>query len=338
VQYPRNLLPPWGAGWAPPGYAPACNTGPYFCDPLNPDAYKVIVRVPIVSPYAFQWILANDRRLMLGDSVDYVSTPQTIKQTLNGAQISLGNDHVNANQPYGKVQHVSIAVDGELADPIGSPLREPPEVGAIGSRSSLLKARITLGMGTARRRWFDFDIGAGVEFDVKAYKIKNIEVLIPDPRVEIPTLADAPQPTPPATAFTEGQLSTVLTTTTYFTTHSTGQHNPLTYTTPIILNGAFSEAFVPRVADSVEVTGASSDDGLGAGLGLFYDFLYVPDGIRLATYTAPPSYAVLDSMRLPTGFTTFPRQLIPGNANAFRVRRTPGSPNFMTNLIQVLNV
>lgn len=329
MQLPQRWTPGYGA----PG---PCVSSPWPCNPLNPDAMKVIVRSPIASPYAYRWILANDRRLALGDSVDFVAEPQTIAQTLNGAQIATGTDHVTANQPYGKVHHVSIAVDGELLDPIGSEIRQPPEVSALGNRSSLLKARITLGMGNARIRKFDFDIGAGVEFDVKAYKIKNIEVLIPDPRVPILNAELlVPPPSQP-----EGQLSTLLTTTTYFTTIATGQHNPLTYTVPLILAGEEQASWmVPRVADSVAVTGGVNAFDDAASGGVIVDFIYVTGGLREVVFGPPfPNFSILDQVALPAGSSRLPHTLIPGNANAFLVRRTFETASTLVNVVQVLNL
>jgi hypothetical protein len=302
------------------------------CNPLSPDAQKVLVRVPLVNPGAFRWILANDPRDEIADEVSFLHAPTTTRGG-NGALIHSGTERLAQNPPLGKYHYVSIEVDGEIAYDIGEapvfePLLQPPVVQSTGNRSSLLKARITLDMGTGKQRKFDFDIGAGVEFSVAAYAISKIEVLIPDPRVSIPA---EPSPEGDTGPF---QLATVLTTTAYFTQQSARQKNPLTYTVPAALNVNLTEFFVPRVADSVAI-----EAGAFEGTSIVVDFLYVPPGFREASYTAPASYYVLDSAQPPTATSRIPRTLIPGNANAMRVRRTGGpAGSQVVNLIQVLNV
>ena len=301
-----------------------------ICNPLSPDAMKYIVRVPLVSAYAFEWIKANNPRDGIGDSVDFVKSLTTNRRN-NGAIIHEGNERVAQNSPYGKWHHVSIEVDGELMLDAAAALPEPPQIQSLGNLSSILKARITLDLGNARVRTFDFDIGAGVEFEVAAYNVQEIEVLIPDPRVNIPF-------EPPVGGSDPGpqQLATVLTSTVYFTTYSGRQHNPLVYTTPVVLTVNDAVWFVPRVSDSIELSGGVDDIAVAAG-DVIVDFIYVPRQLRAVTPTAPPAFFILDQIALEAGSSRFPRVLIPGNANAFRVRRAFGTPSTTVNLIQVLN-
>ena len=291
-----------------------------ICNPLTPDAYKYLVRIPLVSAFAFQWILANQGRLDLGDSVDYIKALVATRGA-NGAVIHAGTERLGQNAPFGKWHHISIEVDGELLyDATTDPRLEASEVQSTGNRSSLLKARITLDLGNGRQRDFDFDIGAGVEFDVACYAVSKLEVLIPDPRVAVPN--DPPPVPPPAVAL---QSATVLTSTIYLATQQSHVAQPLTYTVPLIIANDPGAAFVPRVPDSVEVTGGT-DEFIATAGGAIIDFLYRPGGLRQVEYAtsprAPASFFVLDQIALPAASTRFPRVLIPGNANAFRVRRT----------------
>lgn len=292
------------------------------CSPLTPDAYKVIVRVPLVSPYAFRWMLGNDPRDDVSDTITYVRDPSTVgKLGLNGAVIHQGTERLFANPASGKYHHVSVSVDGEVAYPLSVEELQPPQVQSVGNRSSLLKARITLDLGNARRRTIDFDIGAGVEFTVSCYSISSLEVLIPDPRVEIPNELGPQGDQGPF------QLATVLTSTIYFTQWSSGPKNPLTYTVPLSFGGTITEAFVPRAADSVLVTA-----GTTPGSAVSVDFLYVPPGFREVAYAAPTSYYILDSVTLLPGQSRLQETTIPGNTNAYRVRG-----DSFVNIVQILN-
>lgn len=298
-----------------------------LCNPLSPDAQKVLVRVPLVSPYAFQWILANNPRDDIGDNVIFVHEPRAVDLGLNGAVIHTGTERLAQNPPLGKWHHVQIDVPGELATAADTEPPEPPEVQSTGNRSTLLKARITLDLGTARQRQFDFDIGAGVEFDVACYAVSRVEVLIPDPRVAID---NAPPPEGQAGPF---QLSTVLTTTIYWQLYGRSPIQPLTYTVPAV--AAEGTLFVPRQPTAVAITGGI--DAVAAAAGeVVVDFLYVPDGFRQAQYSAPASFFVLDQVAIPAGSSRFPRTVIPGNANAFRVRFEGGAAT-QASLIQVLS-
>ncbi len=297
-----------------------------ICNPLSPDAYKYIVRVPLVSVYAFQWVLANQPDDGNGSSVDYVKSQRTTRRN-NGAVIHEGTERLAQNTPMGKWHHVSIEVAGELMTDVDTEVLEPPLVQSTGNKSSLLKGRITLDMGNARIRKFDFDIGAGVEFDVVCYSVQKIEVLIPNPLVEIPA-----EPEAGGTITGPQQTATVLTTTVYMTHGSCCSQQPLSHTTPLFLVSAGDDTwFVPRTADSIEIAaGTTSDD-------IVIDFIYVPTGFRDASQVAPTGFFILDNilpgLLMPTRVAQVP---IPGNANAYRVRLT-GATTFV-NLVQILNV
>ncbi len=301
------------------------------CNPLTPDAQKALVEVPEVNPFAFQWILANNRRDDdVGSNVTFVKAPRSLHQGLNGAVIHMGTERLAQNPPLGKWHHVSMDVAGELMTDAGATPPATSDVQSIGNRSSLLKARITLDMGTGRQRDFDFDIGAGVEFDVACYAVSKIEVLIPDPRVAIPT--DPPfQPTLPTQ-----QLSTVLTSTIYFLLYGTHQRAPVTYTVPAIITGAPGDMFIPRQPDAVALSFCVDSVAVLAG-DFTVDFIYVAGGLPQATYVAPGAFTVVSQVSTPAGFSCVPQTLIPGNANAFRVRRFDGALSPRLSIIQVLN-
>ena len=303
------------------------------CNPLSPDAYKWICYLPIFSVYAYQWIPANQPTIPESGDLLFVKEASPSNTSGNGAIIHFGTQWIGQNAVMGKWQHVSIHVNGELALPVGSPEPPPHVVQSTGNRSSALKARITLGMGAARIREFEFDIGAGVEFDVACLAINKLELLVPDMRVDIPV-------EPPPVGEDPGplQLATVLTPAIYFTTISGRQHNPLTYTVPVVMSADAPSWLIPRVRDSVAITGGTDEAGLLAG-GIIVDFVYVPGGVQQTTSGPPfPPFFVLDQVALPPGSTRIPQTLIPGNANAFIIRRTFETDDNVVNLVQVLNV
>ena len=306
------------------------------CNPLTPDARKVIVRSPLVtSPYTFRWIRPNEQAEGNIGTVDYVKVPGPQAQRLNGAVIHDGTPRIGQNPPMGKWHHVSIAVNGELLiDAELPPPNSPDVVAPAGNLSSLLKARIRLAMGTGRERTFDFDIGAGVEFDVACYAVNLLEVLIPDPTLEVPN-APIAQGSPPA-AF---QLASVITPTIYFTPQlPEGFRQPLTYTVPTVLSADPNDNFfIPRVAGAIEIE-VGVNDTQAAVDGLIVDFLYVPPVVPVATFVAPASFFLLDSVGLAASSRRIPRILIPDTANAFRLRRTFADDDTIVNFIQVLNV
>lgn len=310
-----------------------------ICNPLSPDATKYIVRSPLASPGAFRWILPNQPRSAnpIG-GVDYVASSMPTRRA-NGAIIHDGSQGVAQNGLYGKWHHVSIEVDGELMIDAALPPPDPPAVqDAKGNQSSLLKARIRLGMGNSRVREFDFDIGAGVEFDVACYSVLSIEVLIPDPEeggsFDPPFTDESGVPiTAPAL-----QLATVLSPTVYYTTYSGRQHNPLTYTTPTLLDATNPVWLIPRVSESVAITGGINAIA-AAGSTVLVDFVYVPSLLSevLPGSTGFPPFFILDTVAVPTGSSRIPQSLIPGNANAFLVRRTIETTSTLVNVVQVLN-
>ncbi|MCH9637717.1 MAG: hypothetical protein K0U16_07220 [Gammaproteobacteria bacterium] len=315
------------------------------CNPLTPDSQKYIVKSPLASPGAFRWIRPNVRDEPtaaspngIGD-VNFVNRPALQLKRLSGAVIHTGTDNLKQNPPFGKWNHISIEVNGELMPDAEEDAPTASEVQSRGNLASILKGRITLGMGTARERTFDFDIGAGVEFDVAAYHVQRIEALIPDPQegasFDPPYLVDGIPEAAPAL-----QLATVLTTTCYFTCGSGRQHNPLTYTVPVLMDANNPQYLIPRQRDSVRITGGVDEFTAAAG-GAVIDFIYVPSQlsqvIRGAAATFPPFF-VLDQVALPISSTRFPEVVIPNNCNAFRISRTFAGDDTLANIVQVLNV
>lgn len=306
---------------------------PTRCSPLSPDAYVYLVRLPLASPYATEWIVANDPRLGLGDDVVYVDQPGTPKLSGNGGVIHFGDQGLAQNPPMGKFHYVSLAVGGELMLPVDEAPPNAATVRSAGGRSSILKCRATLGLGNARVDAFDFDIGAGTEFTIAAYAINKLEVLVPDPRVDIPDalppVGDDPGPL---------QLATVLTATVYQTQQSPiGQHSPLTYGVPVILSANNTQAFVPRVPKSQQIT-AIVDEIDAAAAGVTVEFIAVPGGLLATSYVAPPTYFVVGQATLRPSESVIPQTMIPPTANAYRVTRTFGTDETLVNLIQILNV
>lgn len=301
------------------------------CNPLSPDSMKYLVRVPLISPYAFRWILPNTPQDGDIGSVDYVKqiTPATRK---NGAVIHEGNERVAQNSPFGKWQTIGIEVDGELMVAASNPEPDLTLVQSTGNRSSLLKARATLDLGNARTRSFDFDIAAGVGFAVPAYSVQKLEVLVPDPRVEIPFERD-PVGVDPGPL----QSATVLTTSAYFTAQQPNTRSILTYTTPIFITAADATWFVPRAQESVEIQLALNTFTVGTSIVLL-DFLYVPEGIREATQVAPTTFFLLDQLTLDVlgGPSRSMKVAIPGNANAYRLTRSVVTPFTFVNVIEFL--
>lgn len=314
------------------------------CNPLSPDIRKVRVRSGLASPYTFRWVLpaialpTTPPTPPIG-AVDFLSGANVTAnrvQGAHGATIHDGNARIAQNPPLGKWQHVTFEVDGELMTPLEDPPLLASAIQGHGNRATLLKARIHLGLGTGRVRSFDCDIGAGVEFDVAAYQINGIEVLIPDPSDD----ATPPiTPTPVGQTPLDRKIETVITVGAYFTAGSPqGFRQPLTYTVPVVLAANMQQNFfVPRVAGALEIE-AMADEQQAAADGLIIDFIYVLDQLAEATFTAPPTFFVLSSVSTPGGSHQIPRTLIPDQCNAFRIRRTFAGNDTGASFIQVLNV
>lgn len=300
----------------------------------SPDCEVRVARVPLVSPYAFQWIPVNDPSIPESGSLERATQIANQPRICNTSEIHEGDVGFAQNVPMGKWHHISIEVDGELAFPADdlAPI-DACNVPVFGMRSSMLKARVKLRMAAGCTRFFDFDIDAGVEFDVAAYSVDGITLLIPDPRVEIPNEL-------PPVGVDPGPLQLVskFTSTVYFTPKDPqGYAEPLTYTVPFVL-GVGQEMFVPRTADAQFVRAVV--DGSFGGLGsIAVDFIHVPGELQQATYVAPPTFFPgLGTLTIGPAETVSEQPQIPGMVNAFRIRRTDEAPLIAGSLIQILNV
>lgn len=296
---------------------------------LLSDAYSHFVLAPSANPYAYRWIPVatpiRDSRAGIG-FISYVDSPRSIARQV-GAAIHPGNNPEDERvriEPG--VHHVSIS-PLELAVP-ASEVNDslPTRVKSEGNTASMLKGRITLALTNSRQRVFDFDIGAGVEFNVWAQSVQKIEVLIPDP--EFPPVVDGLIPE-------DMQLATVLTTA-VFRCQLPVARMPLTYS--IALTLVAEPAIVPVVAAARDVAIYTDESDVEAG-GVIVEFLYVFGGIPEVVYgpIAEP-VAVLGTLVLPADATHIPATLIPGQTNAFRITRTLGSDETVVNVVQVLNV
>ena len=309
-----------------------------FAQILTPDARMNRVRSGRASPYTFRWVLANQRGQGVATvgAVDWVSGRAQSFIGADGARIHDGTSRLAQNTPIGKWHHVSVEVDAEVFTPLDEAPLNPTQIRQQGNRSSLLKARIEVALGTARIRTFDFDIGSGVDLDVAAHAINWIEVLVPDPAEDARPPSD---PQPVGAALGERKIESVLTTTAYFTTGSPAQRQPLTYTVPVYLSNGNQETimYLPRVSASIEVE-LVTDEQQAAADGIIVDFIYVPNVLPAATYIQPSSYFILSSVGLPRNSHRIPRTSIPDGCNAFRVSRLFGSDDTSSSLIQILNV
>lgn len=307
------------------------------CPPPCPlqNAFKYLVYAPSANPFAYRWIPAMERAFDLIGQVSYVDAPRSIMGS-TGAQIHPGDNMTTVDQSAtscGIWHHISISVPGEVATPVGQEQPQAPEVQSTGNFSSMLKARIVLDLGNARQRTFDFDIGAGVEFDVKAYWVNEIKVLIPDPNDPPPSLPDVIVEDP-------HQLATVLTTAVYAASVPQGYKMPLTYSQLFLLApGDAAEVFMPVMPDAREVAFYTSESQVAAG-GALLEFIYLFENLREPVFNtfAPSDFVRVGSVVLPAGASNTDRVLIPGQANAMRITRTFGSDNTAVNVVQVLNV
>lgn len=348
--------PPWGAGAllsgagavAPPlgpagavtPFVPSNRFRPGGCNmPLSriSEAYEVLV-IGIANPFALNWVPPNmiiggtpaGEVFPLGRTIPLPNLSSVIHPG-NGGATTIDNSHWH---------HISIGVDGEFIFPFDA---QPDNVDRIaqsnGNRSTLLKARVTLAMGNSRTRFFDIDIGAGVEIDVKCRAVAAVEALVPDP-TSIPTIVPEGFEAPPG-----GSQFAVAVTTTVTTCSAPKVHRACAKysqaffidptATPTQANG-----LMPIFPDAQEIQLFASDVIAAAGsvTGQFFYLLdqLVPSYITMAP--PPPPAAPMGDIVSAAGQANTIVDMIPGNANAIVVSRGAATDNTTINVVQILNV
>lgn len=293
------------------------------------EAYEYLVQ-SYANPFALRWVPALTR---IGGEQAGTLTPlgRTIPAQAATSAIHPGDGGLRSS-PAGPWHHISIAVVGEVIFPTGAP---PPSVDTVAqssaaNRSTSLKARITLSMGTSRTRVFDIDIGAGVELDVRCRAVVSIEVLVPDP-TSIPI---SPEP------LGEGGLgfrnACALVTTVTCGVAPQGYRNPVTYTQSFLILGTDgSNALMPRMRDAIEIEifGSSIGDFAGAQ----GQFVYVPSSPIDPVYDFMETPAEIGIINSDLGGGSTGRHVIPGSANAILLANATGG-NATVTAVQILNV
>jgi hypothetical protein len=296
------------------------------CAPvLLPPSYRYIVRSLSASVWSTLWVPAAQRNGVIeGPGIIFSAGTRSLERQ-QGAEIHPGNTAIG-QYAAGVWHHVSIAVDGELRTENGvSP--DAATIDSTGWRASILKARITLMMGNSRQRSFDFDIGAGVEFDIKAQAVQSIEVLVPDPAGIVTQPDDVTR-----------QVNTILMSTVYCEP-SAGRHARLTYSQPFWITGAFTEWWMPVMPNASEVM-LQVEDAAAAAVIARAELVDVSSGALInPTYGPPPtvsSYSVLGGVAVPPNSSSSPRVPL-GQANAIRVVVAAPAPS-VVNVVQILDV
>lgn len=291
--------------------------------PPMPSAFDVVVVAPLANPFLLTWRPPGPRRnqpVVVGSGYSQVKSPTSMPMQ-TGYSMHSGDQTPNP-QPVGVWHHVSISAR-ETLHPVGTTIEGLNLIGLpdIGIPSSMLKARIRLALGNGRERSFDFDVGAGVEFKVRAYGVYGIDALVPDPEGggAIPEDVEA---NPRA-------LATFLTTAVYCGVSNSHEKNPLTYSQAFELED--NSAFMPVVAGARQVQVFSDQEGP-----ITIEFLYAFGNPLSPSYTIPTDSAIISYFQIPAGETNSPIVFIPGNANAIAVRTAPGTTRL--NIVQILNV
>jgi hypothetical protein len=152
--------------------------------PPMPSGFDYLIVSPSANPFLLRWGLPtqNMRGGVAGSGFKMVTAPRSNTPMHGGHSIHPGDQTANPG-PVGVWHHISIEPK-ELLVPLGTSIDDVIDATVVesrGNRASILKARIKLSMGNARTRDFDFDIGAGVEFDVRCQAVLGIDALVPDP-------------------------------------------------------------------------------------------------------------------------------------------------------------
>jgi len=234
-------------------------------------------------------------------------------------------DQTENPQPVGVWHHVSIE-PREAMLPVGTTIQgiDTSAIESRGNRASMLKARIKLSMGNGRTRDFDFDVGAGVEFDVRCYAVLGIDALVPDPA--------GGGLVPEDIAANPFALGTIFTTAVYCGASNSHEKNPLTYTQSFIVGVGPNGLTMP-----VMPTARSVIVMINTGAPLEIDFVYIFANPILPSNDSPTApFVSIATLTIDGAATTSPIVPIPGNANAMVVSSPEGQTQ--VTIVQILNL
>lgn len=285
--------------------------------PPMTSAFGTVVVAPAANPFLLRWLPPGPRRgqpIVEGSGYSQVRAP-------NAAPMQTGyalhpGDQTENPQPAGVWHHVSIS-PREVILPAGTTIDGLDLVGLPdrGNPSTILKARILLSMGNGRTRTFDFDVGAGVEFKVRAYAVLGVDALVPDPA--------GPGNTPEDVENNPRALATFFTTAVYCGVSNSHEKNPLTYSQVFELED--DSVVMPVVAGARQVQFFATED-------LTVDFTYIMANPVLPSTTLMTPRVIVSSVTV-TGGEPSPILFIPANVNAFTVTSGTG----FINIVQILN-
>ena len=294
--------------------------------PPLPSAFDYLIVAPEANPFLLIWNPPGNRlgrNQVVGSGFSPVNRLGSI--TGSGGYSMHPGDQTENPQPVGVWHHVSVEPREALLPPGTSPIGiDMPAVESLGNRSSMLKARIKLQMGNTRSRDFDFDIGAGVEFDVCCYAVHGIDALVPDPAFGGITPEDVPNP--------RLTLATILTTAVYCGASKNHTKHPLTYTQSFVVGeNGFTMPVMPAAREVIFMLDSS------AAAPVDIDMIYMFTNPILPTnVVAPIPFVQIASVTIPTGSSTSPIVPIPGNVNAFTISGTDGTS--IITVVQILNL
>jgi hypothetical protein len=285
--------------------------------PPLPSAFDMVIVAPSADPFLQRWLPPGPRRnqpIVVGSGYSQVRALRAM--TMQTGYSLHSGDQTENPQPVGVWHHVSISAL-ETFQPPGTTIDGLNLVGLpdIGNQSSLLKARIKLSMGNARARTFDFDIGAGVEFKVRAYAVLGIDALVPDP--------EGGGVAPEDVSANPRALATFVTTAVYCSASNSTEKNPLTYSQVFLL--ADNQVTMPVVAGARQVQFFATEDTT-------VEFSYVFENPIVASSVYPTGRVIISSVLVESGIPS-PILFIPVNVNAFTVPNGSGQ----LNIVQILN-
>lgn len=294
--------------------------------PPLPSAFDYLVLAPSANPFLLRWAPPGTRQgqsPVIGSGYDQVRAPRTVE--MRGGYSMHPGDQTENPQPVGTWHHVSIEPREAMLPPGTSIVGiDASAVESRGNRASMLKSRIKIAMGNGRTRDFDFDVGAGVEFDVRAYAVLGIDALVPDP--------DGGGLTPEEVSSNPFALGTIFTTACYCASSNSHEKNPLTYTQSFLVGETGLTMPVMPIAREVYFLIDNVD-----AAPLTLDFIYgFTNPILPANATPTFPFVELGSVTIPAGSTTSPTVMIPGDANAM-VLSAPGGQAIVT-IVQILNL
>lgn len=338
---------PWGRGGSPPqrpagrsapsgprgnpGIVIARRGGPRFPGPPGAcsfplsaisEAYEYMV-VGAANPYLTRWVPPHT--IVGGSPAGEIfplghtrPLPDSSSDTIHPGDASI---HGPGPVPW---HHVSIAVTHDVIYPTAAPVDAPEQ--KPGNDATLLKARITLAMGNNLIRRFDFDIGAGVEFDVRCRAVMSIEALVPDPTA-------VPDFVPPELVDASFQFATSLVTCVSCGATPQGYRTPLRYSQVFFMQGE-DPVVMPIVSEAAEVLLLTNASNVAAG-SVVGQFAYIYDSPIPIMFSPPTTFSPMGSLTSAPGETQVKGD-IPYNANAILIGHAAAPARL--NVIQFLDV